>query len=117
MEIEDAIPELGRAYYIYTPNQRTTYTTNNRELNWPFPDKCSTNIGISVRSFTFTFTNSSDSLKKLIEPSQDLINKDRNTEQTSSAPTKNNFFPEQKVIENSIKSYKNIPMKYYKNEN
>ena len=86
IESEDAISELGIAYHIYTPNQRTTYTTNNSELNWPFPDKYSTNIGISV---AFTFTNPSDFLKKLIEPSQDLINKDRNTEKTSSALIKN----------------------------
>ena len=32
IEREDAISELGRVYYIYTPNQRTTYTINNSEL-------------------------------------------------------------------------------------
>ena len=85
-------------------------------FNWPFPDKYSTKIGISVRGFTFTFPNLSDSLKNLIEPSQDLINNDRNTKQTSSAPTQNSFFPEQKVIEDSIKTYKNMPIKYYINE-
>ena len=52
----------------------------------------------------------------MIEPSQDLINKDRNTKQTSSAPTQNSFFPERKVIEDSIKTYKNMPIKYYINE-
>ena len=52
----------------------------------------------------------------MIEPSQDLINKHRNTKQTSSAPTQNSFFPERKVIEDSIKTYKNMPIKYYINE-
>ena len=43
----------------------------------------------------------------MIEPSQDLINKDANTERTSSVPTQNSFLPEQKVVEDSIKHYKN----------
>ena len=46
---------------------------------------------------------------------QDLMNKDRNTKQTSSAQTQNSFFPGQNVID-SIKNYKNIPIKYYINE-
>ena len=46
---------------------------------------------------------------------QDLMNKDRNTKQTS-AQTQNSFFPDQNVIEDSIKNYKNIPIKYYINE-
>ena len=44
------------------------------------------------------------------------MNKDRNTKQTSSAQTQNSFFPDQNVIEDSIKNYKNIPIKYYINE-
>ena len=55
-------------------------------------------------------------LKNLIEPSQDLINKKRNTEETSSVPTQNSFFPEQKTIEDSIKNYKNAPISYFINE-
>ena len=51
------------------------------------------------------------------EPWQDLINKDTNTEQNPSASTLNLFFPEQKVIEDSIKNYKNIPIKYCINKN
>ena len=47
----------------------------------------------------------------MIEPSQDLLNKDKNTEQNSSALTQNSFFTEQKLIEDSIKNYKNIPIK------
>ena len=52
----------------------------------------------------------------MIEPSQDLINKDTNTKQTSCASTQNSFFPEQKVFEDSTKNYKNITIKYYINE-
>ena len=92
IESEDAISELGRVYYIYTVNQRTTYTINNSDLNWPFPGKYSRKIGISVRGFTFTFLNLSDSLKNLIELSQDLTNKETNTEETSSVPTQIFFF-------------------------
>ena len=55
-------------------------------------------------------------LKNLIEPSQDLINKKRNTEDTSSVQTQNSSFPEQKTIEDSIKNYKNAPISYFINE-
>ena len=44
------------------------------------------------------------------------MNKDTNTKQTSSARTQNSFFSEENVIEDSIKNYKNIPIKYYINE-
>ena len=37
IESEDAISELESVYYIYTVNQRTTYTIHNSELNWHFP--------------------------------------------------------------------------------
>ena len=57
IESEDAISELRRIYYIYTANQRATYTVNNSELNWPLLDKYLTKIGISVREFAFTFPN------------------------------------------------------------
>ena len=113
---EDAISELRRVYYIYTPNRTTTYAINNGELNWPLPDKYSTKVRISVRGFTFTFPNLSDFSKNLIESSQDAINKDTNTEQSSSAPTQNSFFPEQNVFEDSVKNSKNIPIKYYINK-
>ena len=43
-------------------------------------------------------------------------NKEANIEQPSSVPTQNSFFPEQKVIEDSITNYKNIPTKYCINE-
>ena len=80
------------------------------------PDKYSTKVGISVRGFTFTFPNLSDFSKNLIESSQDAINKDTNTEQSSSAPTQNSFFPEQNVFEDSVKNSKNRPIKYYINK-
>ena len=69
-----------------------------------------------VKGFTFPFQSLSDYLKNLIESSQDLISKDANTERTSSVPTQNSFLPEQKVVEDSIKNFKNIPIKHYKNE-
>ena len=116
IESEDAISELESVYYIYTVNQRTTYTIHNSELNWHFPDKYSRKIGISLRGFTFTFPNLLDLLKNQIEPSQDLINKERNTEETSSVPTQNSFFPEQKASEDSIKNYKNAPISSFINE-
>ena len=94
IESEDAKSELRRVYYIYTANRRATYTINNSELNWPFPDKYSTKIRISVRRFTFTFPNLSNSLKNILQPSPGLINKEAGTEQTTFVPTQYPFSPD-----------------------
>ena len=74
-----------------------------REINWNFPNKYSKTLGLSVRDFSFTFPDLTDSLKTLFEPSQDLINKGTGTEKISSAPTQYLFFPQQKAIEDAIK--------------
>ena len=82
----------------------------------PLLDKYSTKVGISVRGFTVTFQSLSDFSKNLIESLEDAINKDTNTKQSSSAPTQNSFFPEQNVLEDSVKNSKIIPIKYYINK-
>lgn len=54
--------------------QPNTFTENGSNLDWPFPDKYSEKIGLLVRGFEFVSPNLEDSLKKIIEPSQSLIN-------------------------------------------
>ena len=87
------------------------------ELNWNFPDKYSTTIGLTVRGFEFTFPKLENSLKNLMEPSPGLIHKNTGIEETSSVPTQACFFPEQKAIEDAIKNYKNVPVVHYINKN
>ena len=66
---------IGRALYLYksesSTNAHLLYPNN---LDWPFPDKYSEKIGLPVTGFEFVSPNLEDSLKKIIEPSQSLIN-------------------------------------------
>ena len=71
----NTISELGRVFYIYKSETARTHTFLDSELNWNFPDKHSTTIGLTVRGFEFTFLKLENSLKNLMEPSPDLINK------------------------------------------
>lgn len=62
------------------------------------------------------FENLSDTLKILIEPSQDLINTESGQEETATVPTNNDFNRNYKGISGNIKSYKNTPVTYYINK-
>ena len=58
----------------------------------------------------------SDSLKSLIQPSPNLINTESRTEETSTVPTQYSFYSRQKEIQEKIKNYNNVPVKYFINE-
>ena len=58
----------------------------------------------------------SDSLKSLIQPSPNLINTESRTEETSTVPTQYSFYSGQKEIQEKIKNYNNVPVKYFINE-
>lgn len=72
--------EYGSVLYIYklptTKTSRFSYST----VKSNFPDEYSKTSGISVRVFEFNFQNLDNSLKKLLEPSSDLINKETGVE-------------------------------------
>lgn len=57
----------------------------------------------TVRGFTFTFPNLTNSQKILFEPSADLINKESGTEETPSVPTQILFYSSQKTVEIATK--------------
>ena len=107
---------LGRVFYVYKSETERTHIFLGCELNWNFPDKYSTTIGLTVRGFEFTFPKLENSLKNLMEPSPALIHKNTGIEETSSVPTRACFFPEQKAIEDAIKNYKNVPVVHYINK-
>ena len=81
---------------MHKSDSTRTHAFLDSELDWNFPDKHSTAIELTVRGFEFTFPNLGNSLKKLIEPSSSLINKNTGIEETSSVLTQACFFPEQK---------------------
>ena len=94
----NTISELGRVVFIYKSETARTHTFLDSELNWDFPDKHSTAIGLTVRGFEFTFPNLENSLKNLMEPSPDLINKKKGIKVTSSVLTETSFFPIKKQL-------------------
>ena len=75
--------EYGRVLYIYESHSTQTLRFSDSTIEWNFPDKYPKTLGISVRGFKFNFQNLDDSLKHLLEPSSDLINKETGVEETS----------------------------------
>ena len=106
-----------RVFYVYkSETVRVHKSDDHTQLDWLFPNYYSKTSGLSVRGFEFTLPNLSGPLKTFFGPLQNLINSENGTEETSSAPTQATFFSAQKVTEDFIKIYKNIPLKYYTHE-
>ena len=61
---------------MYKTNAAGSIKLSDRHIDWNFPDKISKKKkkGFSVRGFTFTFPDITNSMKNLLEPSVDLIN-------------------------------------------
>ena len=111
-------PGIRRKYYEY---KKSTSSLSVKSLlaidsDWPFPDFYYKSIGSTVKGFSLFYPNLSDSLKNLIEPSPNLINTESETEETSTVPTQYSFYPGQQQIEEDMKSYNNVPLKYFINE-
>ena len=70
------------------------HTFSDSELDRDYSDKYSITMGVTVRGFTFNFSNLENLLRNLMEQSQDLIEKETGTEQTSSVKARVHFFPE-----------------------
>ena len=104
---------VGQKLYLCKSN---IHVLQHHVLDWPFPDKYSLDIGYSIKGFKFVFENLSDTLKILIEPSQDLINTESGQEEMATVPTNNNFNRNSKGISSNIKNYKNTPITYYINK-
>ena len=58
----------------------------------------------------------STSLKNFFQPSQNLLNIEPGTEETSTVPTQYSFYPVQQQIQENIKNYNTVPAKYFINE-
>ena len=109
--------QVGQKLYLYkSESDSNIHVLHYHILDWPIPDKYSLDIGYSVRDFKFVFENLNDTLKTLIVQSQDLINTESGQEETTCVLTSNNFNPNYKGIDESIKKYKNTSITYYINE-
>ena len=102
--INKRLSELDRLLYIYVSTSLRTFVLSESKIKWNFRNKHSKTLGLSVRGFSFTFPDVSDSLKSLFEISEDLIIKETGTEEISSVPTQYSFFPQQKAIKDAIKN-------------
>ena len=93
-------------FYVYKSETARIHTFFDSKLNWNFPDKYSTTIGLTLRGFEFTFPNLENSLKNLMEPSPGLINKNTGIEETFSVLTQASFFLSKKQLKMQKKKKK-----------
>ena len=98
--------EYGRVLYIYESHSTQTLRFSDSTIEWNFPDKYTKTLRISVRGFEFNIQNLDDSLKNLLEPSSDLINKETGVEETSSVPMQALFFLKKKQLKMQYKIFK-----------
>ena len=86
-------PLLGRKLYEYRINRNNKRPLNihPRNLDWPFPEKFYQSIGFTIHGFSFKFKNLPHSLSSILNPSDNLINIESNTEQAENILTEELF--------------------------
>ena len=113
-------PQIGRKLYEYKKQNETavslTRIIQSTDSDWPFPQTYFKNVGLTVRGFNFFYPNLPTSLKNFFHPLQNLLNIESGTKEMSTVPTQYLFYPVQQQIEENIKSYNNVPAKYFINE-
>ena len=84
------VPLLGRKLYEYqiNRNKKRPKTIHPKNLDWSFPDKFYESIGYTIHGFTFKFKNLPNSLSSILNPSNNLINIESNTEQAENIKKK-----------------------------
>ena len=85
---------LGRRLYEYQvdENNKRLINIHPRDLDWPFSDKCYESIGYTIHGFSFKFKNLPNTLSHILNPSDNLINIESNTEQAENNLTEELFF-------------------------
>ena len=91
---------LGRRLYEYQidKNNKRPLNIHPRDLDWPFPDKFYESIGYTIHGFSFKFKNVPNSLSSILNPSDNLINIESNTEQAENNLTEKLFFNKKKIL-------------------
>ena len=100
------VPLLGRKLYEYRINRNKKIHPKN--LDWSFPDKFYESIGYAIHGFLFKFKNLPNILRSILNPSNNLINIECNTEQAENILTEELFSKKKKDIEEKIVEYKTI---------
>ena len=111
-------PLLGRKLYEYQINRNNKRPLNihPRDLDWPFPEKFYQSIGFTIHGFSFKFKNLPNSLSSILNPSDNLINIESNTEQAENNLTEQLFSKKKKDLEEKIVEYRGIPTTNFINE-
>ena len=102
-------------YWINRNNKRPL-NIHPKDLDWPFPEKFYQSIGFTVHGFSFKFKNLPNSLSSILNPSDNLINIESNTEQAENNWTEELFSKKKKDIEEKIAEYEIIPTTNFINE-
>ena len=91
---------LGRRLYEYQvdENNKRPINIHPRDLDWPFPDKCYESIGYTIHGFSFKFKNLPNTLSHILNPSDNLINIESNTEQAENNLTEDLFSKKKKIL-------------------
>ena len=91
---------LGRRLYEYQvdENNKRTIDIHPRDLDWPFSDKFYESIGYTIHGFSFKFKNLPNTLSHILNPSDNLINIESNTEQAENNLTEDLFSKKKKIL-------------------
>ena len=86
-------PLLVRKLYEYQINRNNKRPLNihPRDLDWLFPETFCQSIGFTIHGFSFRFKNLPNSLSRILNPSDNLINIEGNTEQAEKLLTEELF--------------------------
>ena len=96
---EDGTSLRRRLYeYQIDKNNKRTLSIHPGDLDWPFPDKFYDSIGYTVHGFSFKFKNLPNSLSSILNPSDNLINIESNTEQAENNLTEELFSKKKKIL-------------------
>ena len=99
------VPLLGRKLFEYriNRNKKRPKTIHSKNLDWPSPDKFYESIGYTIHGFLFKLKNLPNSLSSILNPSNNLINIESNTEQAENILIEELFSKKkQKDIEEKI---------------
>ena len=96
-------------------NHKRPLNIHPRDLDWPFPEKFCQSIGFTIHGFSFKFKNLPNSWSSILNPSDNLINIESNTDQAENILTEEPF-SKKKDIEEKIIEYKGIPTTNFINE-
>ena len=104
--------EIGRKLYEYRRNANGYFIGDFtlQDLDWSFPEKFFNSVKYTVHGFTFTL-NAANKIKRILNPSNSLINAEDNTETMQDILSDEIFYHVTKYIKEKIVEYNVIPTK------